>query len=46
MSLAKTESETNFVTNWISLTYTLRRSYSWLTVQFAETCDLIYQRWI
>jgi len=28
MYLAKTESESNFATNWISLTYTLRRSYS------------------
>jgi len=29
-----------FPTNWISLTYRLRRSYSWLTVQLAENCVL------
>jgi len=40
MSLAKAGSESNFVTNWIYLTYRLRRSYSWLTVQLAENRDL------
>jgi len=30
MFQTKTESESNFDTNWISLTYRLRRSYSWL----------------
>jgi len=42
MSLTKTGSESNFVTNWrIFLTYRLQRSYSWLTEQCAENCDLI-----
>jgi len=33
MSLAKAESESNFATNWISLTYRLWRSNSWLIVE-------------
>jgi len=42
MCLAKTGSDSNSVTNWISLIYRLRRSYTWftVTVQIAENCDL------
>jgi len=42
MYLARTGSESNFVTNWISFTLHTAKKLTWLTitVQLAENCDL------